>query len=187
MSLLNDGGITQHVASTHPNGRQNENKHLVVRNEESISGRWRHFHWLPLIGDNLYCRKLRNVKEDMREAQNRILLHHHYPSSPPQLEIWNLVHYSQIQSPRAPRFSCTDAALHYQLILVLSDLNLIWHFHQKRLAHFIAEALTSPINTVHPVFQDYYKNILVQQLFYFVNCPWTIPAALTRMRIFVPN
>lgn len=62
--------------------------------------------------------------EGKREVRDRILLHQQLPSSPPQFEIRLLVHSSQVQSPRAPSFSCSGAALHHQLILAISDLNL---------------------------------------------------------------
>lgn len=62
--------------------------------------------------------------EGTREVPDRILLHQQLPSSPPQFEIRLLVHSSQVQSPRTPSFSCSGAALHHQLILVISDLNL---------------------------------------------------------------
>lgn len=147
---------SQPVPSTCPTGRQYENKQTKKKKQQLVA-----FSMALFVGGQFAATchpncpvNLRRFGENctmshegMREVRDRILLRQQLPSSPPQLEqleIGLLVHPSQVQSPRAPSFSCSGAALHHPLILVISDLNLFWHWFRRRFT-------PSPVNIVHPV------------------------------------
>lgn len=98
--------------------------------------------------------------------------------SPPQFEIWNLVHFSQVCPPGSQFLQRQHRSALTQLHLAFSDLNQFWHFDRKLLSIFFFFK-EPPLPSFYPVLPltrglDLFLQRLFLKLLSPANCMWIL-------------